>query len=289
MRTSTSAIRILAAVVLATIAGPPARAGEDETPAPDCGGPTGWKRFACDSRALGQRFSLRDPRDRRFAFAVVGTTALLYAGRDEIRDFMQDHKSQSRTDLYEVGRVISKGAVSPLLAGVFALAGQVSGNSRYGETAQILLESTLYSVSFAAVGQFVLSSERPEDGDDVDFFQPGGHGVSGDVALAASVVAPLDRRHLRWREGDGGAVRALKVAGRGVLYSALALTALQRMEADKHWAPDVFLGAAGGLSIGYALCTAHEPPRASALPPPENPHRPSLVAGPDRVLLVWSF
>jgi len=219
----------------------------------------------------------------------VAAAGLLYAGRDEIQEQVREHRSSGRTDLLEGGRLLSRGVVSPLLAGAFFLTGRMTGQSRYTETSQILLESTLFSVALAEAGSFVLAAERPEDGDSVRFFSSGGHGVSLDVALAASVVAPIDRRHLRFKPGDGRSRKIGKVAVRSVLYTAVGLTALARMDADKHWAPDVFLGAASGLAVGYSLCSAHEAPARGSGTPPAGRWHPSVSAVPGGILLSWSL
>ena len=255
--------------------------------------PTGWRRFLCDSRALGRRLTLQEPGDTRRFLEVAGTTGLLYTARESIQEEIREHRSASRTRLYQDGRAISKGIVAPLLAGGFLAVGKISGASNETETAQILLESAFYSAALAGVGSFVLAAKRPEEGTAVRAFRTGGHGVSLDVALAGSVVAPLDRRHLRFRPEDGGLRRILKLAARGALYSALGLTALQRMDADKHWAPDVFLGAAAGLTTGYSLCAAHEsrsPGESDRDPGPPKPGAsPAVSFLPGGFLLHWSL
>ena len=249
--------------------------------------PTGWRRFRHDSTVLTRRFVLRETPDARRVLALALTTGLLYAARRDIRDEIGDHRSTSRTSLYEKGRLISRGVVSPLLAGAFYAARGLTGNPRHAETAQILLESTLYGAALAGAGSFVLAAERPEDGTSVHLLRGKGHGVSLDVALAASVVAPLDRRCLRAYPDDSRTRRLLKLGGRGLLYAALGLTALQRMDADKHWAPDVFLGAAGGLAVGYSICSAHDADHGGANA--TSASRPSLRVMPGRLALAWSY
>jgi len=110
------------------------------------------------------------------------------------------------------------------------------------------------------------------------------------VAIAASAVAPLDRRYLRIGPNDGRGRKFLKITGRSLLYAALALTAAQRVDANKHWAPDVFLGAAAGLTAGYSICSAHAPPENDA----QRDHaagslRPTLVPVAGGLALSWSF
>ena len=153
---------------------------------------------------------------------------------------------------------MGKGAVAPGLALAAWGASFLTGNVREKETAQLLLTSAGMAASIAYTGSFVVAAERPEDGDDVDLFDADGHGVSLDVSLAASIVPPLRCQYLRVKPADGRAKRWLKRGALGLLYAGAGLTALQRIDDDKHWAPDVFLGMVNGLTVGEMLCHARE-------------------------------
>lgn len=251
-----------------------------------CDRPTGWKRFLCDSRALGRHLALREPGDRWRALGVLGATGFLYGEREHIRHFVLAHRTPARTRVYNKARILGKGIAMPIAASLLYLDGKLTSNSYHVESAQILVESTLYGSLLAGLGQVVIASERPEDGNAVHFFRGGGHGASGDVALAASVVAPLDRRYLRLAPGDRTGRRVFKIMGRAGLYAALALTAAQRMDADRHWAPDVLLGAAAGLTAGYSTCSAHDPSRTTDGARSKRAH---IVPIPGGLSAAWSF
>jgi len=259
-----------------------------ETPAapqssPEPASRVGWRRFALDTRALGRR--VVSPEKGDFTrLAVVGAGVLaLYGLREEIRDRVVEPDPDKRSPAaQDVRTLMASGLSTPLAALAFAGAGRFDGDSERTETAQVLLESTLWSVGLAAAGSFVIASERPRDGDEVNFFRTDGHGVSLDVALAASLAAPIDRRHLRPRPGDTRGERFAKGFGRAALYAGVAAVAWQRMESDAHWAPDVFLGAAAGFGVGYVLCDAHEDTR-KPLPAPR------VAFSPGGVTLRWRF
>ena len=55
---------------------------------------------------------------------------------------------------------------------------------REKEPALLRLESAAFSALAAGVGQFVIASERPEEGADVGWCHSGGHGGAADAALA---------------------------------------------------------------------------------------------------------
>ena len=254
---------------------------------------TGWRRFACDSTALGRRLTLREPADRWRLAAILGSAGALYTLRDEIHREIRQRDDPDRTRIYDAARWSARGLASPVAAGLLLAARGLTGNPEHAETAQIVLESTLYSAALATAGSFVLAAERPEDGRAVRGFDSDGHGVSGDVAISASIAAPIDRRLLRASPGDGAGRRTAKWAGRGLLYAMVGLTAMQRMDDDKHWAPDVFLGAATGFGVGYTLCTAHARTENAGSIQPSSARvaarRPEVVLAGNGVALRWSF
>jgi hypothetical protein len=253
MRLRQAGIAASIAALCGTLAAAPR---EEREPPPR---PWGGAQLAYDARYLARRPFETGRRGRAKALAVAGSTVALYLLRDEIREVVQDNRSEARTDLYEGARdVFGKGWLAPTLALAAWSTSRATRNPRETETAFLLLSSMGYSTLAARAGSFVLAAERPEDGDAVHVFDTEGRGVSLDAALAASIVAPLRRQYLRVRPTDPAARRFWKRAGSTVLYAGAALTAMQRMDSDKHWAPDVFLGLASGLGCGKSLGDAHD-------------------------------
>ena len=187
-------------------------------------------------------------------FAVAGT---LFAYRENIRDRVLDHQSEGMTNLLDDVSIMSKGAFAPALALAAYGTSFLTENDREKETALLLIESAALSQLGAFIGQTVIASERPPD-TSVQLFHVGGHGFSGDAALAASVVPPLRRQYLRVGTDDSTLTAVLKWAGTALLYGGAALAAYQRVYSDSHWAPDAFLGMMTGLAVGEVLCEAHD-------------------------------
>lgn len=212
---------------------------------------------ALDARYVVTRpFTLED-RGRRRVAAVAAATFTAYAGRHAVRDAIWDGPEGHRSPLAEGARnLLGKGATAPLLALGFVTASAWTRDPRERRTASMLLESAAFSYAAAGVGSFVIASERPRDGDDVDLLRFGRHGCSADVALAASIVAPIRRSYLMPRPGDGRAAASARRLASAALYAGVALVAWQRMDSDAHWLPDVVLGAASGLAVGGAVCDA---------------------------------
>jgi hypothetical protein len=226
----------------------------------------GWDRLKEDVRLVVTKPFHLDAAGKRQALYVTGTTLALYGLRHEIRREFQEGKSDDRSDFLQHARWMSRGAAAPVLALGAWGASFVTHDPREKETAQLLLTSAGMSAAIAGAGSLVLATERPEDGDAVRFFRTDGHGVSLDASLAAAIVPPLRCQYLRVRPQDGRPKRWLKRGTLGLLYAGAGLTALQRIDDDKHWAPDVFLGLVNGFTVGEMLCRAREGP-----PPAPSP------------------
>lgn len=218
----------------------------------------GWERLKQDVRLVVTKPAHLDGAGRRQVLLVTGATLGLYGLRHEIRREVQEGKSEDRSDLLQHARWMSRGAAAPVLALGAWGASFFTKDPREKETAQLLLTSAGMSAAIAGMGSFVLASERPEDGDAVHVFRTDGHGVSLDASLAAAIVPPLRCQYLRVRPEDGRPKRWLKRGAAGLLYAGAGLTALQRIDDDKHWAPDVFLGLVNGFTVGEMLCHARE-------------------------------
>ena len=220
--------------------------------------PYGFHQIGRDARYLVTRPFHLDQRGWMKVAATLGTTVILYADREVIRDTAQEHRTETRDNFFQEPRIMGKGAFAPSLALISYGASFATHDDREKETAVLLLESMAFSAVVVGLGQVVLSTERPEEGNDVDFFARRGHGVSGDAALAASVVPVLKNQYLLVRPGDGGGRRFWKRTATGLLYTGAFLTGYQRINNDKHWAPDVFLGLVTGFTVGQILCDSHD-------------------------------
>jgi hypothetical protein len=198
------------------------------------------------------------PRGRLLGLGALGSTGLLYALREDLREEVMESSSQSRSDLLDGAReVMGTGATAPAVALGALLASLVTDSRRERETALMVLESAAFSAALAGAGSFVLAAERPRDGTDVDFFSTHGRGVSVDAALAASLVEPLRCQYLKLHPSDRQRQRVIKLGASVLLYAGAALTAFQRLDVDAHWAPDAFLGSVTGLAVGKSLCQSH--------------------------------
>ncbi|HEV8375847.1 MAG TPA: hypothetical protein VGR38_06375 [Candidatus Polarisedimenticolia bacterium] len=241
---------------------------------PSSGRSYGFRQIGLDAKYLVTRPVHLDGSGILKIVLTVGATGALYSFREEIRDWVQDHRDPDRDRFLDGARVMGKGAVAPSLALMAYGASFLTHDAREKETSVLLLESMGFSAAAAGIGQTVLAAERPREGTEVRFFDRRGHGVSGDAMLAASIVPILSRQYLTPDLDDGRGTRFAKASAASLLYAGAFLTGYQRLNSDAHWAPDVFLGLVTGFSIGQMLCDSHESSRGEA------PRRFLFTAGP---------
>ena len=216
--------------------------------------PLTWAQVGADARYVFGRPAHLDRRGwLRFALAI-GVGASLYLVRDEAREFAQDHGSESVDRILDRARLMSRLATPLLVSGGFYLTGVAKDSAYDKETAVLVLENLGYAAGITGVAQRVVATERPRNGDGIEFFGGReGHSVSGDVVIATSILAPTIERHLLPDDDDGKSVRFWKRFGAVALYGGAGLVALQRINVDAHWLPDVYLGYVCGLGVGKLL------------------------------------
>lgn len=277
---------VLACVLVASMrdarADAPA-ATEDTTVKRGADAPLSWRQVGLDARYVYGRPAHLDRSGWLKLAAVVGTGAALYTVRKDIRDAVQRNRTTSIDNVLDDARNMGKLGTPVATAFGFYLVGTLRDSPYDQETGMLILETLGMAGAITGTAQKVIATDRPEVGDRVRLFASNGHSVSGDVTIAASMLAPIIDRHLRVEADDGRGVRFWKHFGTWGLYSTAGLTALQRMDKDKHWAPDVFLGYACGLGVGRLLVDSHRGGRAWR----SGPRRVAVDLAPNGVRVVW--
>jgi membrane-associated phospholipid phosphatase len=149
------------------------------------------------------------------------------------------------------------GEYTNVTAGFLAVygTGRLFGNRSVAETGCAGIEALALTAVPTLLTQGVTGRKRPEDGGGYNWFSfSDGHGASGHAAVAFATVTVIDRRYMQVIEDMTPSGRLLRHAGRILLYGAATGTAIERINADKHFASDVAIGGAFGfLCANYVM------------------------------------
>lgn len=186
-----------------------------------------------------------------FIAVMAGTAAgVLVSIDDEIRDFWQSNITGGTSrDVFDVFNFLGDAKFQvPTILGGYALA-EISDQTglmeaKRGKSAFILAAQSAILTQLLVAGiKYVSGRDRPDDNDDNDAFNGPGNGTnkafpSGHASAAfafAGTISEVYQHDYPWVPW--------------VLYPVATGTALARVDRDKHWASDVFVG---GL-IGYLM------------------------------------
>lgn len=188
-------------------------------------------------------------RDWVKASLVLGTTGAFFALDDEISDFIQDERSSTTDDIAGIFEPFGNGGYT--FGGLvgFYLYGRVFENTKAERTALLAVESFAVTGIFTFALKFSTGRVRPQSAqnsrewsgpnlDDVSF--PSGHTSS---AFAIATVLASEYKNNPWVPP--------------IAYGLATLTGLSRLNDNKHWASDVFLGGALGYFISKTILKIH--------------------------------
>lgn len=188
-----------------------------------------------------------DSNDWLIAGGVAATTGLLMLADEEINDTWRDDiRSGTLDDFLDIMEYFgdSQFVIFSSLGG-YAL-GEMIGSDRDQEAALLVAQSFVLSAGLTQGLKFAFRRERPDDSrdDPFSFFSsdasktnsafPSGHATNA-FSMAAVLTNVYDEQvpWLGW-----------------VLYPVATMTALARVNNERHWGSDVFLGGALGYFIG---------------------------------------
>lgn len=188
-----------------------------------------------------------DTNDWLVAGGVAATTGLLMLADEEINDTWRDDiRSGALDDFLDVMEYFgdSQFVIFGSLGG-YAI-GELIGSDRDQEAALLVAQSFVLSAGLTQGLKFAFRRERPDDSrdDQFSFFSsdasktnsafPSGHATNA-FSMAAVLTNVYDESvpWLGW-----------------VLYPVATMTALARVNNERHWGSDVFLGGALGYFIG---------------------------------------
>lgn len=208
------------------------------------------KSYFTDSKEIITSPFKWDKKDRIKAGVILGTTALLFAVDEPISTFFQDHRTKSSND-------ISKNLLEPwgtkklyrnytvATLGALYLQGLIFKNERSKKTAMLGTKAFILTGLFHYLPQPIIGRQSPiKSGDPYNFDWLSGKEssfISGHTATAFSVATIIASEYKD------------KIAIPILAYSIASCVGLSRLNDNKHWASDVFAGAAFGYAIGKLI------------------------------------
>jgi membrane-associated phospholipid phosphatase len=191
--------------------------------------------------------------------AVLGTTTGLIFADADIRDFTQRNQSSTGNGIAKVGNALGNPLYTLPPLGLFYLYGHYSDDPKARRASLLAVESLAISGVFTWTIKLAAQRPRPFTGESPTSWNgpslkstnpafPSGHTQS-----AFSIASVLAEEY------------ATTPAVAPIAYGLAALTGLSRMYDNKHWASDVFFGAAVGYFVGKAVVRYHTAPGNSAV------------------------
>lgn len=185
----------------------------------------------------------------KFAVAL-GTTGLLYSVDDGIHDWSQGNRSTSGDDFWTIVSRFGEPVILLGISGGIYAAGEIAGSMGMRKTALLSIESLLISSTMLYALKWAVGRARPYAEESKSSFHPFSleskyHSFPSGHTTAAFSVASVIAHH-----NDSLIVDILA-------YSTATLVGFARPFQDKHWASDVFFGAALGYFVGQKICACH--------------------------------
>ena len=182
---------------------------------------------------------------------VIGTATGIYYADSDIRNFSQRNQSSVGNNAASVGNALGDPLYVLPPLGLFYLYGHVQDDPKARRTALLATESLVISGTFTYAIKLATQRPRPFTGERSTTWD--GPGVnnsspsfpSGHTTTAFSVASVLSEEY----ENNPYVAP--------IAYGLATLTGLARINDNKHWASDVFIGGAIGYFVGKAVVRSH--------------------------------
>lgn len=180
---------------------------------------------------------------------VAAGTGMLIALDEEIRDVFEDNRSSTTDDLANIFEPFGNGAFTIPALAAFYIFGHFDENDKAKRTALIATESFLITGLYTTILKASFGRHRPSTGDSSTSFDgfttdhnsfPSGH-TSTAFAIATVIANEYEETPYI----------------KPISYGLATLTGLSRMNDEKHWASDVFFGAALGYFTSKTILYLH--------------------------------
>lgn len=232
-----------------------------------------FKGYISDTRDIVTSPLRWDKNNWLKASLVAGVTIGLYAFDEDIKDWIQDNRHDDVSEFAE--HFGDRKKVVPSLVIFYAL-GYAAKNIKAQRTALLTIENVVITAIFTEILKHSFQRHRPNTGDSFDTFDGPSFSSnhesfpSGHTSLAFSVATPIATEYK-----DNILIPPLA-------YGLASLVGWSRMNDNKHWASDVFVGASLGYFTGKAVCKLNRQDGDSKL-------SIQPVVSPDRTAVILSY
>jgi membrane-associated phospholipid phosphatase len=182
---------------------------------------------------------------------VIGATSGLYFADADIRDFAQKHQGAVGDKAAIVGNALGNPLYTLPPLGIFYLYGYLYEDPKARRASLLATESLVISGAFTWTLKLAAQRPRPFTGEGPDTWngprlKAGDYSFPSGHATAAFSIASV------FAEEYGNNPYVPPIA-----YGLATLTGLSRIYDNKHWASDVFFGAAIGYFVGKSVVKYH--------------------------------
>ncbi len=190
---------------------------------------------------------------------IIGAGLVLYSLDGQIRHIAASNRTKTLDDISRQAQKLGNGGYDLAIAGAGWLAGKAFSDEKLSRTSMLAAESFLAANGVGTMAKLAAGRSRPYAGDGKDMFRPFTFKTartsfpSGHTVSAFSVASVYACEYGGWT-----AAAAYGLAG---------MVALQRVYADKHWASDVFFGAALGAATGRMVASRGNSPGTARVVP----------------------
>jgi len=185
------------------------------------------------------------------ASLVAGITAGLYACDQDIQDWTQRKRNSTSDKIADFAGPFGDGMYTLPPLGVLYLYGHIFENEKAKRSAWLSLESFVFTGIFTQALKFSTHRHRPSSADPYSTWDGPG----------------LSRSNLSFPSGHASSAFSIATVIANeyddiifippLAYTIATLTALSRINDNKHWASDVFLGSALGYFTAKAVIGLH--------------------------------
>ena len=209
------------------------------------------KRFGLDVHEIIKAPASWQGQDFWRLTAILGAGTLLYVFDENIDNWSQERRTPSSEDVAQLGSALGNGGNLAALMATLYVTGEIFGNRGLRKTALLSLESWLTSGAVVLGMKAIAGRARPYTDKGPYSFHPftfrSDHYSfpSGHATSAFAVAAVISD------QSDSLAIDILA-------FSLSTFVAISRLHERKHWASDVFIGAAIGYFIGKKISGLHQ-------------------------------